>query len=669
MTRLNPRWPAASLVACFLIASTLFAADDPTSRLAAGVPRSPAECTQARTRQLAAIAESIETWAADRTWNIEQPSPEEVLQTIGELIAAKQQVDVELRSILSLRTRFASEVADGPPPREQLRQYLRCTSQLIDLAGRLRYLLRDAIDNATYDLSPYPGPLDTLIDTLTTQRVGIGAMVMTYTLFDPDTATGLQPFSSRSKKKVLQLCAATRELEILPDLAAFVQNADTPPELVVLAADAIRQIGLPQNPVPAELHRGPQSPPAITAAQLYESLERVDAAGLSPALAQRRHELLIWLDERAKFGAAGETFRVGNVEVRAGDWLLMRNPSPYNSFTDLAPGLFTHVGVVAVHNGADGIRRFVIVDLPERGDRVPITNVDDYLRRTLHYFFLRHDDPAVGRKMGEVAASLVGVETQFDLTFRTDRVLAYQGKLAEQPRLNTYCAGFLLVCAQETAAPRDDFFPIPEYPAGGHCLENLKQLGISIGDNFVSPTGAVFSPHLELVGRCEPMYSPDREIKEAIYDHFAASLTNKKLIPAPDTFQALRVKVVTLSKDNPWLARAIAKANNVSEHMDLEAAAKTAAVIETLDEIADSDADEFVAARDAILASSTAELENQGLQREAIARILMYRRRHADLTAGWNDGSLSPRQLRIELVRYYSQRGTRSLDERFFRVE
>jgi hypothetical protein len=42
----------------------------------------------------------------------------------------------------------------------------------------------------------------------------------------------------------------------------------------------------------------------------------------------------------------------------------MRNPSPYNLFTDLAPGLFTHVGVVAVETGSDGKRRMVVVDLP-----------------------------------------------------------------------------------------------------------------------------------------------------------------------------------------------------------------------------------------------------------------------------------------------------------------
>jgi hypothetical protein len=50
----------------------------------------------------------------------------------------------------------------------------------------------------------------------------------------------------------------------------------------------------------------------------------------------------------------------------------MRNPSPYNLFTDLSPGLFTHVGVITAETGSDGIRRMVVVDLPERGERMPV---------------------------------------------------------------------------------------------------------------------------------------------------------------------------------------------------------------------------------------------------------------------------------------------------------
>jgi plasmid stabilization system protein ParE len=376
--------------------------------------------------------------------------------------------------------------------------------------------------------------------------------------------------------------------------------------------------------------------------------------------------MLNWLARRIKLGVEGDRFRLGHFEVRAGDWLLMRNPSPYNTFTDLSPGLFTHVGVVAVEDGSDGIRRFVIADLPERGEHVPATNVEAYLVRTLHYFFLRHESPEVGKKMGQVAAILIGNETQFDLTFRTDRVLKLKGKPLENQRLNTYCAGFLLLCAQETTAPRSEFFPIPENPPGHKFLANLAKLDISIGDHFVSPTGAVFSPHLKLVGRRRPMYSPDREIKEAIYDHFGYLMIHQDLTPTQNTFQSLRTKVASLSQSNPWLARALAKAGNVSEHMDLQAAAKTAAVIETLDEIADDNMNGFLAARTALLAPPLERLSEHGFDDEGIRRTKAFRKRHADLFERLVQRKVTLREMRIELVDYYILQGKRQLRERFF---
>src|SRR5690606_15936096 len=155
-----------------------------------------------------------------------------------------------------------------------------------------------------------------------------------------------------------------------------------------------------------------------------------------------RQDLLAWLAVRADRGVIGDSYRVGDFEVQAGDWLLMRNPSPYNMFTDIAPGLFTHVGVVATETGSDGKRRFVIVDLPERGERIPATNVDAYLPRTLHFVFLRHRNPAIGEQMGRAAEEMIGNETQFDLTFRTSRVLEMKGKPLKGARIHTYCAGF-----------------------------------------------------------------------------------------------------------------------------------------------------------------------------------------------------------------------------------
>jgi hypothetical protein len=322
--------------------------------------------------------------------------------------------------------------------------------------------------------------------------------------------------------------------------------------------------------------------------------------------------------------------------------------------------LFTHVGVVAEETSSDGKRRLVVVEIPERGDRVPATNVDTYLARTLHYMFLRHPEAAVQKKMGEVAKSVIGNETQFDLTFQSKRVTELKGKPLAGARLHTYCAGLLHLCAQETDRPLSAFFPLIEGPPGGYCLENLKKLQMTIGEDFVSPTGALFSSELEIVGQREPMYDPGREVKEAIYDHFAKCLVEKELDPSQDAYQALRTKVAELSKFNPWLAKALAKANNVSEHLDLEAAAKAAAVIETLDEIADDNLRRYLAARTAVTTDPNRLPVDQ--RQNAMA----YRRVHADLANGLARAGMTPRDVRIALVSYYSQVGKTQVESRFF---
>jgi len=261
---------------------------------------------------------------------------------------------------------------------------------------------------------------------------------------------------------------------------------------------------------------------------------------------------------------------------------------------------------------------------------------------------------------------MIGNECQFDLTFQTRRVEALRGKPLKGQRIHTYCAGFLLVCAGQTGLGREEFFPIPERAAGGKTLANLRRLGLSIGDDFISPTGALFSPHLEIVGRREPMYDPGREVQEAIYDHFADSMAHKTLTPSPDAYQLLREKLAGLANRLPWLARAMARAHDVSEHMDLEAAARAAAVVETLDEIAERNLNAFAEARAAILAGPMNEEARKQYTQDALNLIEAYRRRHAELWQRWRAGQVSQRAVREALVRFYAQRGRSELDERFF---
>jgi hypothetical protein len=163
------------------------------------------------------------------------------------------------------------------------------------------------------------------------------------------------------------------------------------------------------------------------------------------------------------------------------------------------------------------------------------------------------------------------------------------------------------------------------------------------------------------------MYDPGREIEEAVFDHFAQSLITRQVTPAPDAFQMLRLKVAEAAKSNPPLAKAVANAAGVAEEMDLVAAAKAKALIETLDEVAYGASREFAAARDAIMVSSPAELrELTPVQR---TRLQELRARHASLVDRWAKNQLTPRSLRIELVQHYITEGKRRLDERFFAKE
>jgi hypothetical protein len=635
------------------------------------VPQSAADYADFNPDELAAAATAVEQWCAVWESVAVGLSPDGQLGVVGRLHDVKQSIDRQLDNVLSLRVQFAALPADAKR-HEALRHYLRTTSILVDLSGRLRSVLLDVVDAAADRVSNQTSLRERFIDLLTEKHSSAGAQIMSVDLFklQPQAAdaNAPPPLSAPLKLKVIHLITESGTIDEVDELADFLLNAATPPTQVLAAAEAIRILGLPQDPRPEQDASLPQPP--ITAAKMRDRLQEIDTAQWKPDELPRLNSLLAWLSTRIEHGLEGDTYRLGNFDVRPGDWLLMRNPSPYNLFTDLSPGLFTHVGVVTIETGSDGKRRMVVVDLPERGTTMPATNVETFLDRTLNYVFVRHPDPAVARKMGEAAAAMIGNPTQFDLNFRTDRIAALKGKPLHGEKIHTYCAGLLLLCTQDTGLPREEFFPITETTAGGHTQENLAKLGLSLGDGFVSPTGALFSPHLDIVGRCEPMYDAPREVQEAIYDHFATRLENSQLQPSPDAYQSLRQKVAEASKNNPLLAKALAATAGVSEEMDLISAAKAAAVVETLDEIAYGASDEYLAATRAIFEGGSLTPEQQRQltpqQREALEK---YRNSHSQLAAGWDQGLLSPRAVRIELVKFYKDLGFHQLDDRFFRGE
>ena len=423
---------------------------DPVAELRAQTPTSPAELSSARLERLTSAAEAVERWAAAQT--LPADSPQEILASVRRLLDAKQEVGRSLEQMFALRVEFAKLPA-GDQRHEQLRLYLRSASQLIDLTGRLHTAAREAIEVAAYHLDAQPQQFRRLLDLLVEKRATVGAEVMSYMLFDPPADSGAPPYTTQEKYQLLNLILATRHHDLLPYVAAFLRQEKNP-SLVVIAAELIRRLGLPQKPRPGG--DPDQSKPPILAEELHEILTRVSEAELPEHLVTYRRDLLAWLQGRMERGIEEDSLQLGSLELRPGDWLLMRNPSPYNLFTDLSPGLFTHVGVVAVEQGEDGIRRFVIVDLPERGARIPATPVEVFLSRTLHYVFLRHEDDEVGRQLGQAAADMIGNESQFDLQFDTSRVTALRrqtaARRADPHLLRRFLAG--LHAARVAAARR-----------------------------------------------------------------------------------------------------------------------------------------------------------------------------------------------------------------------
>jgi len=706
------------------------------------VPQSAEEFNTLDAAALGQATAAVEQWI--NLWGrvaAGQPPPEQV-NILGRLLDAQGQIDRELDSLLATRVQFAA-LPDNDQRHAALRNYLLAAAKLVDLSGRLHADLIDILDDMAdrfADISPLR---QRLLEFLVQRQSNLGAEVMSVDLIDPSptpadsnngdsnpakmqasqiaamspmqrrlamrammaggmngpggpNAAGLKgaagistsglnmapasaaALSPEQKLKIIQLMAAAGTASSIYDLADFIKDDSTPPTLVLAAAEAIRALGLPQDPRPGQDASLPA--PAITAGKLRERLLKIEPSQWRPEERRRAETLLAWLSDRDLHGLEGNTYRLGQFEVQPGDWLLMRNPSPYNLFTDLSPGLFTHVGVVATETASDGKRRMVVVDLEERGASIPATNVDIFLQRTLNYVFLRHPDPAVAQKMGQAAAAIIGNPAEFDLNFRTDRIADLKNVDLRGQKIHTYCAGLLLLCAQQTGVPREVFFPITETASGGHTQENIATLGLSLGNGFVSPTGALFSSRLEIVGRSQLLYDPQRQVQEAIYDHFAELMEKQVLRPTPDLFQTLRLKVAEASKGNELLAKALAASANVSAQMDLVSAAKTQAVVETLDDVAYGAGREFQAAYEAITngpppavdasqpapdGNAAATPDQRQLTPEQRADIERYRARHADLAMRWDQRQISSRGVRNELVSYYIQQGCGQLDDRF----
>ncbi|MBL8828985.1 MAG: hypothetical protein JNM18_18535 [Planctomycetaceae bacterium] len=657
-------WALVGLLAHVAVAQESEHFETWTKLLERRLPQNAEQCTPARVDEVREAAKAVDQWAAT-VGDVGNPLPfDTALTRARRLLDVKRRIDTQLDQTLALRTQFAAR-ATQPTHRAELRAFLATTAAMIDLSGRLRFHLSDTLPvvaqmHATNDRERLQ-----LVDTLIEYRSTIGAFAVVPLLFETPILFGDEkPRRERLQQRVLELIAASGQASLGERIAEFLKSPDRSPTLVLTAAESLRKIGLSQEVRPGTPAELPQ--PAITAKSLLARLKQLDAAQLTAEQRPQHEQLAAWLAPLADKGLTEDVLRVGSFEVRPGDWLLMRNPSPFNMFTDLTPGLFTHVGVVTAETGSDGIRRLVLVDMPERGQKMPATNVDTYLLRTLNYVFLRHSDDKVAQAMSDAARSMIDNEIEFDLNFRTARVTELKGQPLAGRKIKTYCAGLLLLCALQSDRPREAFFPVAEFPSSAQTLKNLAGLGLSIGDDFISPTGALFSSQLSIVGRREPMYDPRRDVEEQIFDHFAFGMRDKTLGMKAEGYNDLRIKLAEASRGNPLLAQALSQVVDVSATQDLVSAAKAAAVIDTLDEIAYAASGEFFAASEALRGPPLADLRREGVASQELAKVQKYLTRHADLLQRIDRGQITPWQMYVELVAIYAQQGRAEMDRRFF---
>jgi hypothetical protein len=74
----------------------------------------------------------------------------------------------------------------------------------------------------------------------------------------------------------------------------------------------------------------------------------------------------------------------------------------------------------------------------------------------------------------------------------------------------------------------------------------------------------------------------------------------------------------------------------------------------------------FVDARAALLGGPLTAEARSHLTQQQIESISTYQKQHERLSEDWQQGKLSARQLRIELVRFYVDQGKKQLNQRFF---
>lgn len=589
----------------------------------------------------------------------------ECFDRLAALMQAARRIDQRIDETLQLKRRVVDQPA-GESRRDSIKNYVWVVSKLIDVSGRLRETERLAIEGVAKRFSKESSARDQLFQLLLENSSSTGASVVADWLFRPPSVSNAE--RDQVRHQVLALISATREVALVRDVARFLRHGGPDANSTLAAVETICTLGVPQDLFDAS--PSTDYGPPTSASELRAYLDHLDHRQFSPSQRVRHAKLIARLDARIARGVTSPRFQIGRYEVAPGDWVLMHNGSPYNLFTDISPGLFTHAGIVTAHVADDGRPRMVIVDVPQRSATVRATNIEAALGRARYFVALRHENHEAAKRMAEVAAQIIGNPVAFDLCFTTKHVEAIVGSSLDGVCLKTHCAGLLALAALESGAQRSEFFPIPERPGDGLTLQNGERVGMIPDDDLLTPTGAMFAPTMHIVNRSHPVFVPHQYVESTVYERFSNLVRTHVINPEQSWNQSLRESFAVAAGYSPWLKSVAAGRAGVNPQTDLASASRVLAIAEILNEIAQCASSEFLLAEESLL-RPTAELgdpQRGATGSDATDRCVQMRNRHARLWSGLRDGTVSAWEVRQYLVGYYVARGERECLQRLFDV-
>ncbi|MGL4463113.1 MAG: hypothetical protein ACRC1K_13275, partial [Planctomycetia bacterium] len=326
---------------------------------------------------------------------------------VARRMAAKRYVDRSIDVLLSLHGQFAA-LKPEEVRRDTVRRHRQSIHNLLALSGRMQHDLGERWRMAAARATPRPADRDRMVQLAAGSRSRLAAAIVSWWLIDTPLTAGVPPAPAAVKQRILSAVAASRRQDVLPVLALYLQTAGPPKDAVELdvrlsALEAAAAIGLPQEPLPRGRRLEPADvaphPRPVPATMLPEDLSTYlsnlpERAAWPADLKARADALDSIFRDRMTNGCDPNVYQIDGGEFQPGDWLLMRGSSPYHLFTDLSPGLYTHIGVVASYTPSDGKRRVVVVEVVEQAATVQAVLVEDVLPTTLHYMVLRHADRA-----------------------------------------------------------------------------------------------------------------------------------------------------------------------------------------------------------------------------------------------------------------------------------